>query len=133
MEKYEEYRIYYGETAQDIADPVIIAVVKKIIEEEIKPSLIDKIEKAKNEIYEVLKSKGYKGDEFAIYISYNARLFPSYFRLTVRVYAVRDGTIIEGKAILYEKEYRGNELYMNIVRPKLLPYEELEEFYLYDP
>jgi hypothetical protein len=128
----EKYRIYYGETAQDINEPVIIAAVKKIINEEIKPSLIDKIEKAKNEIYEVLKSKGYKGDEFVIYISYSARLFPSYFKLTVRVHAVRDGTIIEEKTVLYEKEYQGNKLYEDVVKPKLRPYEELEEFYL-DP
>jgi hypothetical protein len=119
----EKFRVVYGEQVLRIEEPVIEAIIKKLIRE-IVPLFHDEIVKALTE----LESKG------DVYVSYSARLFPSFFRLTISVIAVRDNIVVDERTIAYEKEFQGDKfrLYEEIVRPKLRPYEEIEEFYL-DP
>ncbi len=119
----EKIIIVYGEMGLEVKEPVVKAVMKKLITEKVKPLFIDDIVKAWHE----LKSKG------DVYASYIARLYPSFFKVTIRVFASANGIVTDEVTITYDREFQGDKLY-EIVSAKLRPYQEIEEFYIFsDP
>jgi hypothetical protein len=133
MKEYSEtYYAHFSETAFDVEDPVVKAlVVNKLIREQVKPDIVWKVTDAIEEIKDRLKKKGITS-EVKFNVHYRIALHSDHFKATVEVQALdEEGIKKEEICLIYEKKYcYMNETYATIIGHKLAPYIELEDYYL---